>query len=161
MKRFTLLSLSVVLASVLLAYTQQSQPAKEQTAVQSPDAGLPVNFQRYTGDLDDMVKRGSIRTLVLYSRSSFFYVDGRPQGLNYEALRELEQFVNQKLHTRQKVQVVFIPVRPDQLESYLTEGIGDLVAYPVVVTAARQQQVAFSLPLETGVKQVLVTARIS
>ena len=29
----------------------------------------------------------------------------------------------------------FIPVRPDQLEAYLKEGIGDLIAYRIVVTA--------------------------
>jgi membrane-bound lytic murein transglycosylase MltF len=160
MKRFAILSLSLVLGSVLLTFAQPSRPAKEQPVVQSPDAGLPLNFQRHTGDLDAMVKAQNIRALVLYSRSSFFYVDGRPQGLNYEALRDFEQFVNQKLHTgRQHVQVTFIPVRPDQLEPYLIEGIGDLVAFPVAVTPEREQQVAFSIPLETGMKQILVTGK--
>jgi membrane-bound lytic murein transglycosylase MltF len=139
--------------------TIPTAPAADKAAAQAPDAGLPLNFQRHTGDLDDMVKRGSIRALVLYSRSSFFYVDGRPQGLNYEALSDFQRFVNEKLHTRQHVQVMFIPVRPDQLEPYLTEGIGDLVAYPVTATAERQQQIAFSLPIETGVKQILVTGK--
>ena len=76
-----------------------------------------------------MAKRGSIRALVLYSRSGFFYVDGKPEGISYEALQYFEQFVNQKLRSRQHIQVTFIPVRPDQLESYLNEGIGDLIAY--------------------------------
>jgi len=159
MNRFTLLSLSIVLASALLAFAQQSQAAKDKPTAQSGDAGLPLSFQRHTGDLDDMVKRGSIRALVIYSRSSFFYVDGRPQGLNYEALSDFQRFVNQELHTRQSIQVTFIPVRPDQLEPYLTEGIGDLIAYPVFVSAEREQQVAFSLALETGVKQILVTGK--
>src|SRR5271157_318995 len=159
MKRFTLLPLSIVLASALLAFAQQSPAAKDKPTAHAGDAGLPLSFQRHTGDLDDMVKRGSIRALVLYSRSSFFYVNGRPQGLNYEALSDFQRFVNHKLHTRQHVQVTFISVRPDQLEPYLTEGIGDLVAYPVFVTAEREQQVAFSLPLETGVKQILLTGK--
>ena len=123
------------------------------------DAGLPLNFERHTGDLDEMAKRGSIRALVLYSRSGFFYVDGKPEGISYEALQYFEQFVNQRLRTRQHIQVTFIPVRPDQLESYLNEGIGDLIAYPVAVTPEREQQVAFSVPLETGVKQILVTGK--
>ncbi|HEY4962045.1 MAG TPA: transporter substrate-binding domain-containing protein [Terriglobales bacterium] len=159
MERLFLLSLSFVLAAAMPVLAQQSQSLTDKPAAQSPDAGLPLNFQRHTGDLDAMVNAQNIRALVLYSRSSFFYVDGRPQGLNYEALRNFEQFVNQKLHTRQHVQVTFIPVRPDQLEPYLTEGIGDLVAYPVFVTAERQQQVAFSVPIETGVKQILVTGK--
>jgi len=139
--------------------TNAAAAPHDKPTVQSGDAGLPLNFQRHTGDLDDMVKRGSIRALVLYSRSSFFYVDGRPQGLNYEALTDFQRFLNEKLHTRQLVQVTFIPVRPDQMELYLTEGIGDLIAYPVIVTAEREQQVAFSLPLETGVRQILVTGK--
>ena len=107
-----------------------------------------------------MVKAKNIRALVLYSHSSFFYVNGKPEGIYYEALRDFEQFVNQRLHTgKQHVQVTFIPVRPDQLESYLIEGVGDLIAYPVTVTPEREQKVAFSLPLETGVKQILVTGK--
>src|SRR6202522_3821283 len=121
--------------------------------------GLPLNFERHTGDLDEMLKRGSVRALVLYSRSGFFYVDGKPEGIYYEALQSFEQFLNQELRTRQHVQVTFIPVRPDQLESYLNKGIGDLIAYPVAMTPERSQQVAFTVPLETGVKQILVTGK--
>jgi membrane-bound lytic murein transglycosylase MltF len=107
-----------------------------------------------------MVKSQNIRALVLYSHSSFFCVNGKPEGIYYEALRDFEQFVNQKLHTgKQHVEVKFIPVRPDQLELYLTEGVGDLIAYPLTVTPEREQKVAFSLPLETGVKQILVTGK--
>ncbi len=159
------LSLLLALACCTTASTAEPQSAHskdrpaEKSSPQSPDAGLPLTFQRHTGDLDEMVKRGSIRALVLYSRSSFFYVDGRPQGLNYEALEFFQRFVNEKLHSRQHLQVEFIPVRIDQLESYLMNGIGDLVAYPVVVTPGREQAVAFSAPLETGVKQILVTGK--
>ncbi len=142
----------VLAASLCLA-------AVDKTPSQSGVSGLPLNFQRHTGDLDEMVKRGTIRALVLYSRSGFFYVDGKPEGISYEALQAFEQFVNQKLRSRQRVQVTFIPVRPDQLESYLQEGIGDLIAYPVAMTPERAQQVAFSVPIQTDVKQILVTGK--
>ena len=143
----------------MLAFARQSQSPKDKPAAQSGVSGLPLNFERHTGDLDEMVKRGSIRALVLYSRSGFFYVDGKPEGISYEALEYFEQFVNQKLRTTQQVQVTFIPVRPDQLESYLNEGIGDLIAYPVAMTPERAQQVAFSVPIQTDVKQILVTGK--
>ena len=159
MKRLSLLALAVVLLAGMLGFAQQSEPSKDKPPAQSGVSGLPLNFERHTGDLDEMVKRGSIRALVLYSRSGFFYVDGKPEGISYEALQYFEQFVNQKLRTRQHVQVTFIPVRPDQLESYLNEGIGDLIAYPVAMTPERAQQVAFSVPLETDVKQILVTGK--
>ena len=47
---------------------------RDTTASQGGAAGLPLNFERHTGDLDAMVKRGAIRALVLYNRSGFFYV---------------------------------------------------------------------------------------
>ena len=119
-----------------------------------------MNFERRTGDLDAMVKRGQIRALVLYSRSGFFYVNGRPQGVYYEALREFEQFINQKLTTgKQHIQVSFIPLRPDEIESALTSGVGDLIAYGVAVTPERERQVAFSVPILTDVKQIVVTGK--
>ena len=159
MKRYSRLSLFLALFAAVLAFAQQSDPSTNKPPAQSGVSGLPLNFERHTGDLDEMVKRGSIRALVLYSRSGFFYVDGKPQGISYEALQYFEQFVNQKLRTRQDIQVTFIPVRADQLESYLNEGNGDLIAYPVAMTLEREQQVAFSVPLETGVKQILVTGK--
>jgi membrane-bound lytic murein transglycosylase MltF len=128
-------------------------------APQTGAGSLPLTFERHTDDLDAMVKRRTIRALVLYSRSGFFYVNGRPQGIYYEALRAFEQLVNEKLHTgKQPVQVTFIPVRPDQVEKALTDGVGDLIAYALTVTPQREQRVAFS-PIETDVKQIVVTGK--
>jgi ABC-type amino acid transport substrate-binding protein len=139
----------------------QSIASPEVASHRSPDAALPVNFIRRTGDLDSMVKRGNIRALVLYSRSGFFYVNGKPEGIYYEALQYFEKFVNQKLHTRQHVQVTFIPVRPDQIQAALIQGVGDLIAYGVAETSERGHQIAFSIPIQTGVKQIVVTQKNS
>ncbi len=122
--------------------------------------GLPLTFARHTGDLDDMVKRKTIRALVLYSRTGFFYVNGRPEGIYYEALNAFQQFVNQKPRAkRQHIDITFIPVRPDQVEAALNDGVGDVIAYGLVVTPARQQRVAFSIPIQTDVKQIVVTGK--
>jgi membrane-bound lytic murein transglycosylase MltF len=105
-----------------------------------------------------MVKRQTIRALVLINPISFFYDNGQPMGVNYEALRALETYVNQKFKTGAlKVQVTFIPMRPDQIEAALNQGVGDLIAYALVVTPERQQQVAFTIPIEKDVKQIIVT----
>ena len=126
----------------------------------SNQAGLPLNFERHTGDLDEMVKRKTIRALVLYSRTGFFYVDGKPAGIYYEALRAFEQFVNEKLRdTKQHVQVTLIPVRPDKVELALTQGVGDLIAFGLVVTPERQRQVAFSIPIQTNEQQIVVAGK--
>jgi len=112
----------------------------------APDTGLRFSFARNTGDLDAMVKRGRIRALVLYSRSGFFYVNGRPEGIYYEALQAFEQFLNQKLHTRRHVQVTFIPVRPDQIEKALTDGVGDMIAYGLAVRPRTRAAACFFDP---------------
>ena len=106
-----------------------------------------------------MVKRGKIRALVLYTRSGFFYVNGQPEGIYYEALQYFQQFVNRKLPGREHVQVTFIPVRPDKLEAALTQGVGDLIAYGLTETPAREQRLTFSTPIQTGVKQIVVTGK--
>jgi len=154
---FLVVAITIVPAPIF-AYAPAVPPDK--TTSQSSAAGLPLNFERHTDDLDAMVKRGTIRALVLYSRSGFFYVSGRPQGIYYEALRAFEQSVNEKLHTgKHPVQVTFIPVRPDQAENALAQGVGDLIAYGLTVTPEREQRVAFSVPLETNVKQIVVTGK--
>jgi membrane-bound lytic murein transglycosylase MltF len=76
----------------------------------------------------------------------------------YETLQAFQKFVNQKLKTgKLPVSVTFIPMRADQVAKALTEGIGDIIAYGVVVTPEREKQVAFSTPIITDVKQIIVT----
>ena len=125
----------------------------------SGDVKLPTAFgRRRTGDLDEMAKSRNIRALVLINPISFFYDNGHPKGVMYEALEEFQKFVNQKLKTGTlDVKVTFIPLRPDQMEAALTQGVGDLIAYGVVITPEREQQVAFSTPIQTDVTQIIVT----
>jgi membrane-bound lytic murein transglycosylase MltF len=119
---------------------------------------VPAPYGYHTDDLDGIVKRRNLRALVLVNPIGFFYDNGQPMGIMYDALRALETYVNQKLHTGAlKIEVTFIPVHPNQVEAALTEGAGDLVAYALVVTPERQQQVAFTVPLQTNLKQVVVT----
>ncbi|QNI33373.1 lytic transglycosylase F [Alloacidobacterium dinghuense] len=119
---------------------------------------LPAGFGKRTGDLDEMVKERSIRALVIVNPIGFFYQAGRPQGIQYEALQEFEKFINEKENTgKLPVKVVFLPMRPDQLESALTQGLGDIIAQGIVITPEREQRVAFSVPIQKDVAQVVVT----
>jgi membrane-bound lytic murein transglycosylase MltF len=119
---------------------------------------LPVNTGRHTGDLDDMVKRRNIRVLVLLSPIAFFYDKGHPRGIVYEALEEFQSVLNKKLKTGTlNVKVTFIPTSPAQVEAALTEGLGDLIAYGIAMTPEREERVAFSVPIQTDVTQIVVT----
>lgn len=137
---------------------QAAVPSGAQARAKTPEVVLPIHFDRHTDDLDGMVKRRNIRALVLINPIGFFYDRGHPRGVSYEALQEFEKFVNQKLKTGTlKVKVTLLPVRPDQVEAALTQGMGDVVAYALVVTPERQQRVAFTVPIQKDVKQVIVT----
>jgi len=137
---------------------QAETPATSNAAQAKASLELPITFTKHLGDLEGMEKRRRIRALVVPSRSGFFYDKGRPQGINYEALEEFQRFVNRKLKKQNvRMTVVFIPVRPDQLEHALLEGIADVVAYGVIVTPEREKQVLFTRPVATAVQQVVVT----
>ena len=149
-----------------------SEPAKPQASaplpVSSPEeppaaAGnidFPKAFGRRTGDLDEMAKGRNIRALVLMNPIGFFYDKGMPKGVMYEALEEFEKFANQKLKTgKLKIKVSFLPMRVDQVEAALNEGVGDIIGYGIVVTPERAQRVAFSTPIQTDVSQIIVTGK--
>ena len=105
-----------------------------------------------------MVKRRNIRALVLISPIAFFYDKGHPRGIVYEALEALQSSINQQLKTGAlDVEVTFIPTSPAQVEAALAEGLGDLIAYGIVVTPEREKRVAFSTPIQTDVTQIIVT----
>jgi membrane-bound lytic murein transglycosylase MltF len=120
---------------------------------------LPLNFERHTGDLDEMVKRRTIRALVIIDPIGFFYVGGLPGGAMYEALQAFQSFVNRKLKTgaAKSVEVTFLPISIGQLEAALEEGMGDIIASLVTITPERERRVAFSTPIWRDVSQIIVT----
>jgi hypothetical protein len=72
----------------------QAAPSEAKPAtVSSPDEPpptssalvLPVNIDRHTGDLDEILKRRNLRALVLPNPIGFFCDQGQPRGLMYEA----------------------------------------------------------------------------
>jgi membrane-bound lytic murein transglycosylase MltF len=136
-----------------------SEEVSEAASESSPGAlQLPVVLQKRTGDLDEMLKARNIRALVLINPITFFYQNGHPHGITYEALDEFERFVNKQYKTGAlKVKVTFIPMRPDQVEAALNEGVGDVLAHGVAITPAREQKFAFSVPIQTNVTRIIVT----
>jgi membrane-bound lytic murein transglycosylase MltF len=155
-------------ATIPAAAPQPAQAAAKSTPLSSPDEPpppsntlvLPLKLERHTDDLDAMVKRRAIRALVIVNPIGFFYDKGVPRGIMYEALDEFQRFTNKKLNTGALgVKVTFIPLRLDQLEAALNQGMGDLIASAVTVTPDREKRVAFSVPLQTDVTQIIVTGQ--
>jgi membrane-bound lytic murein transglycosylase MltF len=129
----------------------------------SPYDALPESVRSaidkpFTGDLDEMVKRRSIRAGVVFNRTHYFIDHAQERGLTFESLKNFETELNGRLKTGNfKVHVVMVPMTREQLYPALAGGQVDLVAAMVTVTPEREQLVAFSTPTRTNVSQVVVT----
>ncbi len=142
----------------LFMNSSATAPQSQANPKSTPSLELPLTFERHVGDLDAMVKRREIRVLVVPSRSGFFYDQGQPQGINYEAFNEFQRFVNQKYKTGSlKINVTYLPVGLQQLEQALMQGMGDVIGFPLIVTPERQQAALFTTPIDPNVKEVIVT----
>jgi len=151
-----------ILQLLSLAHAGGAQPVPSALADPPPpseEVTLPLTFSRHTGDLDEAVKRRTIRALVILDPLGFFYDEGLPRGAMYEALQAFQSFINRRLKTSptEEVEVTFLPVRLEQLEAALITGMGDIIASAVAVTADRESRVAFSSPIRKDVRQIVVT----
>src|SRR5215510_6682859 len=84
------------------AATQANTPQADAVANIDPSTLDRLKQEHWTGDLDGMLERRYIRALVLYNKTNFFYDGPQPRGITYEALKEFEKFLNEKLKTRDK-----------------------------------------------------------
>jgi membrane-bound lytic murein transglycosylase MltF len=123
---------------------------------------LPPTFGHWTGDWDEIQKHNILRMLVLYNKTGFFYDRGRPRGAVPDIAEEMERYLNKRLKRgAKKCKVAFVPVSPVQLEKYLNDGSGDVIASLVIATPEREKRVDFSMPIVSGekVRLVVVTGK--
>ena len=112
----------------------------------------------WIGDFDQMAEKRQIRVLVTYSKTFYFLDRGKQRGITYDLLEEFEKYVNKKLKAKiLKINVVYIPVRRDELIPGLVKGLGDIAVANLTITSQRQKFADFSNPLLTGVRELLVT----
>ncbi|HTA56804.1 MAG TPA: transglycosylase SLT domain-containing protein [Candidatus Baltobacteraceae bacterium] len=149
----------LVLAFALPAFPQTSAQGSAQD--QNADLqDLVVRTSPRKGDLDEMDHRRVVRALVTFNRASFFFDNGRPRGMTYDALVDFEKFLNRKLHPKdtsgkEKINVVLIPTTFGKAGADLQNGNGDLVAAAVYITEARKKIFDF-VPLASSVRDVVV-----
>ena len=130
------------------------------TTKQTTILALPKGFGHFTGDWDEIVKRGALRVLVVTNKTSFFYDKGRPRGAVAEAMEEFGNVINKKLKTgAKKFNVVYLPMPPGQIQSALNDGIGDIACTGIVITPEREKLVDFTLPVKNDVDLVVVTSK--
>ena len=122
----------------------------------------PPLSQPWKGDLDEMIERQLIRILTPFSLGAYYIDHGLQRGVNYEFSKLLEKFIKKKFGKKvQKLKVVIIPVRSDQLIPYLVEGYGDIIMGNLTITDSRREHIDFATPITDKVKELLVTGPAS
>ncbi len=93
------------------------------------------------GDINSLQQRGELRILIHSQQELYLPRNGRPQDIDVDML---ERFASE-----QGLELTLIAVEKyENLMPYLLEGKGDIIAANMTVTEQRQQQLAFSVPLD-------------
>lgn len=126
---------------------------------ESPEARrLAIANKPWTGDFDRLLERRMIRVLVPYSRTLYFNDKGRERGLTADAVREFEQYINEKHRTGNRPITVYLaPTTRDRLLQDVADGLGDIAAGNLTVTADRERVVDFVVQTDHTVREVVVT----
>jgi membrane-bound lytic murein transglycosylase MltF len=157
--------------------TAQSTPAAS-APVQTPvppeavDETLTIDLAKqhkpWTGDLDGMIERRSIRVLTVNSKTIYFIDKGVLRGTAVEYGRLFEDELNKKLAAEKKlknknlkVRLIFIPVQRDELLPDLVAGKGDIAAAGLTITPESQKQVDFTTAGMSNVDEVVVSGPTS
>ena len=133
----------------------QAQPPGK--AAQSGAVTAKVE-EKFTGDLDAMIKRRFIRVATTYSKTHYFIDRGVQRGTVAEAFKLFEDELNTSRKTGNlRVNIIFIPMSREELLPSVAEGRADIAAAALTVTPERQKLVDFSNPTATGVDEIVVT----
>lgn len=99
-------------------------------------------------DLPEILKRGKIIVLAENSSTSYFIYRGKKMGFEYELLKEFANEIGVDLEIKTIANL-------DEINDYLNDGEGDIIACNYTITKERQKEIDFSIPfLRTS--QVLV-----
>ena len=116
-----------------------------------------LRLEPWTGDLDGMVERRSVRVLVPYSKTGYFIDAGTQRGLFYDLMTGFEDQLNDRYAAGLiRMNLLFVPITRDRLIPALEEGLGDIIAANLTVTDERAERVQFTTPLGRNVRELLV-----
>lgn len=157
------LRISLLVVCLLVATTPvraaQTGAAAPVGVADSDTLTLPIP-KKWVGDFDGMQKRRLVRVLVPYSRTFFFLDRGAELGLMHDMGAAFEDYLNRKYKSKSlRMRVAFIPTPRDKMLEALRDGTGDVLAGGMTVTPERQAQIDFTLPMATGVKEIVVLGK--
>lgn len=106
-------------------------------------------------DLDEVAGRGYIRVLVARSATHFHTYEGAHSGKTVDTGVALARALSEQ--SGKNVTPVFIETREPDLIRHLLAGRGD-VAANLLLTFARDEEVAFAPPIRTFIRELVVTS---
>ncbi len=134
----------LVIDSVLLGSCREKRELLNQTARPQETAGLPP----LAFDIDAIRQRGRLVAILTNSSTGYFIYHGQPMGYEYELLNRLASDLQLKLDIKLANSI-------EEATYMLNMGEGDIIAFNMAVTAALQEDIAFTEPLHEA-RQVLV-----
>ncbi|MGF1763917.1 transglycosylase SLT domain-containing protein [Aliivibrio kagoshimensis] len=114
----------------------------------------PLQKTPYTGDFDDLKKRGVVRVLVAADLGFYYIEGGRPKGIIAELLYHFEKELKK---TSPYLNLQVIPIHRDDLLPSIENGYGDLAVANLTITDKRKQRVDFSSPVKKEINELIVT----
>jgi membrane-bound lytic murein transglycosylase MltF len=153
--------IAVSLVLVASAFGQPSAPAAPSPTSKQQVRQLDLSVKPWTGDLDGMIERRSIRVLVPYSRTLYFNDKGRERGVTVDIFRQFELYINRKYQKQLGKRPITVYIRPttrDKLLTNVAAGLGDIGAGNLTVTDERRKSVDFYVaPDQVGVSELVLT----
>jgi membrane-bound lytic murein transglycosylase MltF len=145
---------ALALAPALVA----SQPKPAPAAPAKPSGSMSTEVRDWTGDWDGVLKRRTLRVLVVPNKTFYYVEKGVQRGITYDTFRLFEEETNKKLKTKAlKFHVVFIPVQRDEILPALARGKGDVAVANLTVTQAREKLVDFTSPTVSNVSELVLS----
>lgn len=160
--------LLITCLSALMLINPTYAASTKDASSEALEVNIETIMQPWTGDLPGLLDRRVIRVLTTYSKTFFFITKGQQRGATHDIFAAFERSLNaqlakdKKLKQRHlKVRIIFVPVTRDTLFTALNEGKGDIAAANLTITPSRQQEVAFTEPLYSGIKELLISGPAS
>jgi membrane-bound lytic murein transglycosylase MltF len=162
-KKFLLSLLTMSLGSTALIHAKPEnyKYIKKIESVKSKSKPLVKKvLEQNTGDLDEMLKRKTIRVLVVNSEAFYGIQNGKKSGLYHNAILALEKQINKNHPNKNKhikTRLIPIPVTREFLIPALNAGYGDVAIADNTITKRRQAQIGFTEPFASGINEILVS----
>ncbi len=109
---------------------------------------LGAKLDKVRRDLPEIRKVDTLRAITTYSSTSYFIYRGQTMGYEYELLQWLANDLDLEVE-------IIIAENLDSMETMLHEGVGDIIAHGMTITADRRERIAFTEP-HTRTTQALV-----